>query len=119
MKFKVVTLFSILISFTTLGQNNITSYGFDCNNYEDALEDYGDKLYSLSDWNMQSSAINEFTAYTLNGKYYAIVRFKSSNQDYVYCELPKKNLESFKSKDEPSYGKKFYRYINSYKCDCR
>lgn len=81
---------------------------------------------TVSSYLMDSSWLNEVTAYSYDGKYYIIAKIKKdeysySTTSYVFCSVPYMNWSNFRTGsygDSKSYGERFHKYIIDYQCNC-
>ena len=72
-----------------------------------------------------SSWLIRITAYNIENTIAVIAKMKTNDyggsKEYVYCGIPQNNWFNFTSimtSSDNSYGKRFHKYINPYKCDC-
>jgi hypothetical protein len=100
-----------------------------CEELIDYVEENGDKDW----WTLESHELlrsdwlNEVYCYEVDDVLVVVAEFKKYEtfqweyQKYIFCNIPKRNWENFKSiriDMTEGYGKKFHKYIFNYKCDC-
>ena len=102
------------ISNNSSNNRTITS----CTELKHLVMDSGDKIESLDDSDMNSSALEYIALYEYDGSYYIIVEFTSSSKKYIYCDINKSDWNNFTSNDQDSYGESFQIYLRNSTCSC-
>lgn len=75
---------------------------------------------------LNSTWLNEVTAYSIEDKIVVIAEIKKdewgySTKKYVFCGIPKSNWNEFSSiyDMQKTYGERFHLYIKDYICNCK
>lgn len=88
-----------------------------CNEAANYIIQNGKYLSSYSTFT--SSWIKSTDAYQYNNSLYIFIHTRQNNS-YIYCDVPYNNWQFFISNGySTSYGQRFHKYIEPYKCNCR
>lgn len=97
-----------------------------CDDLFNYIADNGFKKQTVSNYMMNSSWLYEVTAYQYEYKIYVVAKIKQDDygyrtRSYIFCGIPTSNWNGFVYGgygDSNSYGERFHRYIEDYKCNC-
>ena len=109
---KNIFILLIITSLNSFSQNN------NCENISNLVSEKGTEVFKDEVFVGGARFLEKVEFKILNNKYYALVKFDNNYKVYVYCELPKSSLDSFKNDRYIDKGKRYHKYIKPFKCDC-
>lgn len=106
--------------------NSLTNQQVSCEDLFEFIINKGYKKGAVSSYTMNSSWLNEVTAYSYENKIFVVAKIKENEysyntNSYIFCGIPSMNWTNFVYGgygDDDSYGKRFHKYIMDYKCNC-
>lgn len=116
---KLLILFVIL-----LFQFSLHSQSMECEELMEYVKDEGFKKGSLNNVDMKSSSwLEEVTAYEVEDIIVVIASIRKdewgvNREDYIFCDIPSSNWDSFYYNLHESFGELFHKNIMDYRCNC-
>jgi hypothetical protein len=110
----------------TLLSASLKGQQMSCDDLIDILESEGYNEGTVNTSLVNSSWLKSANAYEYDGRLFVIAEIKSnefnwSAKEYVFCDVPERNWNSFKNgylNIGSTPGERFHEYIFEYKCNC-